>query len=291
MDPIRVAALNGYNVLSDCRGRYNSEGHLDLLHQRDSDGYDTIEWAARQPWANGKVGTLGSSYMGVTQWLAATQTPPSLKAMAPCITASNYHDGWTYQGGAFALGFNLSWTMIGTGARPPDARARRQPGRRVQRTGRGDGGNRRDAQMDGDDAAQGSAECSEIGAPYFFDWLEHPRYDSYWRKIDIETYHEQINVPAFNIGGWYDIFLGGTMRNYLGMSAHGATPPARAGQRLLVGPWAQGMPRANMAGEVDFGYRAAPMSIDQDRLALNFFDRWLKGIENRHRVPARCTCS
>ena len=118
-----------------------------------------------------------------------------------------------------------------------------------------------------------------LGAPYFFDWLEHPAYDAFWRKIDIETFHERIDVPAFNIGGWYDIFLGGTLRNFIGMGARGATPQARAGQQLLVGPWPHGLPRANMAGDVDFGYRAAPLSIDQDRMVLNFFDRWLKGIQ------------
>src|SRR6185437_2834002 len=75
------------------------------------DGYDTIEYVARQPWADGQVGSFGASYMGATQWLAATQVPPSLKAMVPSITASDYHDGWTYQGGAFSLFFNVSWLM------------------------------------------------------------------------------------------------------------------------------------------------------------------------------------
>lgn len=111
LDPIR-AALRGYNVLiQDCRGRYRSQGTWTCFTSETLDGYDTIEWAAHQPWADGQVGTWGSSYMGVTQWLAATQTPPSLKAMAPALTASDYHNGWTYQGGAFSLGFNLSWTM------------------------------------------------------------------------------------------------------------------------------------------------------------------------------------
>ncbi len=94
-------------------------------------------------------------------------------------------------------------------------------------------------------------------------------------------------MPAFNIGGWYDIFLGGTLRNFIGMGVHGATPQARTGQQLLVGPWPHGLPRANMAGEVDFGYRAAPLSIDQDRLVLNFFDRWLKGIQRAQTAPVQ----
>ena len=277
MDPVR-AALNDYNVLiQDCRGRYTSQGTWTCFTSETQDGYDTVEWAARQAWADGKVGTWGSSYMGVTQWLAATQTPPSLKAMAPGLTASNYHDGWTYQGGAFCLGFNLSWAMT---ALAPNGlmRARQDNPAASTELGQVIGG------IDEmrkwlDVIALKDLPIFRIGAPYFFDWLEYPAYDDYWRKIDIETFHDRINVPAFNIGGWYDIFLGGTLRNFIGMGARGATPQARAGQQLLVGPWPHGLPRANMAGEVDFGYRAAPLSIDQDRMVLNFFDRWLKGIQ------------
>src|SRR6266849_5313562 len=111
LDSIR-AAQRGYNVVFvDCRGRFASQGTFTCFVDEPRDGYDTIEWLARQPFADGKVGMFGASYMGATQWLAATQAPPSLKAMVPSITASDYHDGWTYQGGAFSLFFNVSWTM------------------------------------------------------------------------------------------------------------------------------------------------------------------------------------
>src|SRR5262245_32222677 len=75
------------------------------------DGYDTIAWAAAQPWSTGKVGMFGLSYVGATQWLAAITTPPALATIVPVVTASDYHEGWTYQGGAFELGFNASWTL------------------------------------------------------------------------------------------------------------------------------------------------------------------------------------
>ena len=115
LDALRAAGA-GYNVLiQDCRGRFASDGAFTCFSDEPRDGYDTIEWAARQPWSDGKVGTYGPSYMGATQWLAATLAPPSLKAMAPSVTASDYHDGWTYQGGAFALYFNVSWCMISLG--------------------------------------------------------------------------------------------------------------------------------------------------------------------------------
>jgi uncharacterized protein len=115
LDAIR-SAQRGYNVLIvDCRGRFASDGIFTCFADEARDGYDTIEWAADQPWTDGQVGTFGASYVGVTQWLAATQTPPSLKVMVPSITASDYHDGWTYQGGAFSLFFNVSWVMSSLG--------------------------------------------------------------------------------------------------------------------------------------------------------------------------------
>jgi putative CocE/NonD family hydrolase len=283
MDPVR-AALNDYNVLiQDCRGRYRSEGTWTCFMSELDDGYDTVEWAARQPWADGKVGTWGSSYMGVTQWLAAGQAPPSLKAMAPALTASNYHDGWTYQGGAFSLGFNLSWTMTALAtdrlmkARAHNPEASSELGRVV--------GGIDEMRQWLEIIALKELPMFRIGAPFFLDWLDHPAYDSYWRGIDIEAHHNRITVPAFNLGGWYDIFLGGTLRNFTGMQSRGATAQARDGQRLLVGPWAHGLPRANMAGDADFGYRSTPLSIDQDRIILNFFDLWLKEI--RHADSAR----
>ncbi len=111
MDSLRAAAA-GYNVLiQDCRGRFASDGVWDCFTVEARDGYDTVEWAARQPWSDGNVGMYGASYMGATQWLAATTAPPHLKCISPLITASDYHDGWTYQGGAFSLFFNVSWTM------------------------------------------------------------------------------------------------------------------------------------------------------------------------------------
>ena len=74
-------------------------------------------------------------------------------------------------------------------------------------------------------------------APYYYDWLSHPDYDDYWKQVCIAESHSEIAIPAFNVGGWYDIFLGGTIGNYLGMRANGASELARSGQRLLIGPW------------------------------------------------------
>ena len=275
LDAFRAAEA-GYNVLvQDCRGRFASDGVFNCFTDEARDGYDTIEWAARQPWSDGNVGTYGASYMGATQWLAATQTPPSLKAMVPSITASDYHDGWTYQGGAFALFFNVSWTM---GALAP-ARLLRERANNPEATAELI---RTVGSIDTMLEAMKHRPLAEFpmfraGAPYFFDWLKHPGYDDYWRALSIEENHAKINVPTLNIGGWYDIFQGGTIRNYLGMKLRGATDAARAGQRLMIGPWNHAVPFANLVGAVDFGYQTGAVSADMDGQQLRFFDRHLKG--------------
>ncbi len=109
VNPI-AAVMKGYAaVVQDVRGMYTSGGEFYTFVNEIDDGYDSVEWVAGQPWCNGKVGMWGSSYLGATQWLAAKAKPPSLAAIAPGVTASDYHEGWTWQGGAFELGFNLTW--------------------------------------------------------------------------------------------------------------------------------------------------------------------------------------
>ena len=112
LDPIKAAKGGYVFVIQDTRGRYTSEGTFNPFADEINDGYDTIEWTASQPWSSGKIGMCGASYVGATQWLAALSRPPHLVTIVPNVTASNYHNGWTYQGGAFELGFNVSWTML-----------------------------------------------------------------------------------------------------------------------------------------------------------------------------------
>src|SRR5467141_2884229 len=104
------AATRGYVVIAqDVRGRFESEGEWYSFKNESQDGYDTIEWAAALPYSNGKGGMFGGSYVGATQFLAAIAKPPHLVGVCPNVTAANYHDGWTYQGGAFEKWFNESW--------------------------------------------------------------------------------------------------------------------------------------------------------------------------------------
>src|SRR6266576_2830207 len=211
------AAARGYVVIAqDVRGRFASEGEWYTFKNESRDGYDTVEWAAALPYSNGKVGMFGGSYVGATQFLAAIAKPPHLAGICPDVTASNYHDGWTYQGGAFEQWFNESWT---TGLAENTMR------RRVEKNA---------------DALSGSkvlplvsypvleSPSAEGLAPYFHDWLAHPNFDEYWKQISIEEHYPQIQVPVYGMGAWYDIFLGGTLKNYMRLKAEAGTGAARA---------------------------------------------------------------
>ena len=279
LDPIKAAKAGFAHIIQDTRGRFTSEGQFYCFDDDINDGYDTVEWAASQPWSNGKVGMVGASYVGATQWLAATTRPPHLACIAPNVTASNYHDGWTYQGGAFELGFNVSWTLLQLTLANFNAASR---GKNVAEARRGD----LLAAVDGMDDSflhlpmRDFPPLKDGLADYFYDWLAHPDFDDYWKKLCIEEHHGNIATPALNIGGWYDIFLGGTIRNFLGMGKHGATDDARRGQKLLIGPWQHGSRGTSMAGNHYFGVAADAMALGLDEMHLRWYDYWLKGVDN-----------
>ncbi|MBX6378811.1 MAG: CocE/NonD family hydrolase, partial [Clostridia bacterium] len=121
------------------------------------------------------------------------------------------------------------------------------------------------------------------GIDYFSQWLEHPLHDDYWRQVNIENFYDRVKAAALNIGGWYDIFLYGTIRNYLGLRSRGGSEAARQ-SRLLVGPWAH-ITRSllfmgNLVGDVNFGIGSASQAMDLMGLQLQWFDYWLKGQAN-----------
>jgi putative CocE/NonD family hydrolase len=259
------AAARGYVVIAqDVRGRFTSEGEWYPFKNESLDGYDTVEWAAALPYSNGKVGMFGGSYVGATQYLAAIAKPPHLAGICPTVTASNYHDGWTYQGGAFEQWFNESWT---SGLALDTMRRRSEKGM---------------------NPLEGSkvlplvyypvleAPSSAGIATYFTDWLAHPNYDNYWKQISIEDHYADIQVPIYGIGAWYDIFLGGTLRNYVRLKKEAGTEAARKGQRLevTVGGHAGG---GRKIGAVDFGEK---LEADGDGRMLDWYDWLLKGDAN-----------
>ena len=259
------AATRGYVVVAqDVRGRFTSEGEWYPFKNESLDGYDTVEWAAALPDSNGKVGMFGGSYVGATQYLAAISKPPHLAGICPTVTASNYHDGWTYQGGAFEQWFNESWSSglaLDTMRRRSEKNIKPLEGSKV---------------LPLLSYPVLEPPSSTDIATYFTDWLANPNYDNYWKQISIEDHYADIQLPGFGIGAWYDIFLGGTLRNYIRMKTEAGTEAARRGQRLevTVGGHAGG---GRKVGAVDFGEK---LQLDDEDVMLRWYDWLLKGEAN-----------
>jgi putative CocE/NonD family hydrolase len=266
------AAANGFVVIvQDVRGRYSSEGEWYTFKHESDDGYDTVEWAAALPYSNGKVGMWGGSYVGATQMLAAIAHPPHLAGICPVVTASNYHDGWTYQGGAFLQWFDQSWTSglaEDTLSRAVGKNTNAMLGVKSLPLTNYPLFNYLDASVPASTSAM---------APYYLDWLAHPDYDDYWKQVSIEEHYANITVPALHVAAWYDIFQGGSLRNYLGIKAHGGSEAARHGQHLLVaigGHAGEG----RKIGDVDFG--AAAAEYDENEITLRWYQYLLQGVQN-----------
>jgi putative CocE/NonD family hydrolase len=269
----RKAAARGYMVVAqDVRGRFASEGEWYTFKHEINDGYDAVEWAAALPHSNGKVGMFSGSYVGATQWLAAISHPPHLAGICPIVTASNYHENWTYQGGAFEQWFNESWTS---------SLAQDTFNRRITEARNAMVGSKilplKQYPLFNLDLGPGSADYTHKLAPYFQDWLDHPTYDSYWKQWSIEENYANIQVSALTITAWYDIFMGGSLRNYMGMKASAGTEAARKGQQLMVtlgghSGWGRTI------GEVDFGPDAP---FDENEITLDWYDYLFLGKQNQ----------
>jgi len=269
-DSASAMAAHGYVVIvQDTRGRFDSQGEFYPFRYESQDGYDTVEWAANLPYANGKVGMFGGSYVGATQMLAAMASPPHLVAIQPYVTASEYYDGWTYQSGALMQWFASSWS---TGL-AVDTLRRKAGGLQDPKSWVG--------QLPVD--SYGMLELPPVSAlaPYFRDWVAHERDDDYWQPWKISDRYGEMKIKALHSGGWHDIFLKGTIQNYLGMRK---ASPARDDQRLLLGPWAHAdtSPEGKI-GDVTFGKNAV---LDTDGAILRWYDYALKGERNEYATGA-----
>lgn len=266
------AVQAGYAVvIQDVRGRYASAGEFTPMFQETADGVDTFAWAAAQPWSAGVVGTFGGSYMGCTQWLPARAQPPALAAMAASVTFSDMYEDSAYQNGAKVL-HDLRWVVADIV--PAELRRRSERGLPPP-TG--------ETSLDVDAVlAQlplaGHPLISDA-APFYADWLAHPSAGEYWTPISPRAGYGQVTVPALNIGGWYDIFTNGIIKNYQGMRDGGGSEQARRNGRLILGPWTH-MNWSGSFPEREFGPAASSDAIDLPGLQLRWFDRWLKGIDN-----------
>jgi len=266
-------ASHGYIVvLQDTRGRFESGGEFYPFRNESADGYDTVEWAAKLDQSNGKVGMFGGSYVGATQMLAAMAVPPHLVSIFPYVTASEYYDGWTYQNGAWMQWFSSSWTSgLAVDTLRRQAESAQAPKEWVN-------------QLPLQDYTILKPPATSSLAPYFRDWLSHERDDAYWQQWRVSDYYSRMTVMGLHAGGWHDLFLKGSIKNYTGLHQQAATAEARAGQRLIVGPWAHAQTSpAGKIGDVVFGKAAV---LDNTATALKWFDYTLKGIKNEYTSAA-----
>ena len=253
IEPERAVAAGFALVCQDVRGRYASEGEFYTFFSDGRDTFDTVEWTAAQPWCDGTVGMAGRSYAAAVQWLGAIERPPHLKAIAPIVTGSDYYNGWIYEGGAFQLGFNVFWIWLMSnprGVKDLERVFQHLPLRTLP-------------------------VPDLVWARLYSHWLAHCTDDHYWRSLSINRRYEVIEAPAFVIGGWYDVFIRGTLENYVGLRTRGGSDEARRGTRLLVGPWAHGSTYGAFPDH-SFDAFAPDDAIDLTELQLRFFANRLR---------------
>jgi putative CocE/NonD family hydrolase len=269
----RKAVARGYAVVvQDVRGRYASDGEFNPYQNEGRDGYDTIEWAAAQPWSNGSVGTFGLSYPGAVQWLAAVENPPHLKAMVPAMTFSTPRN-FFYSGGVFD-GSWLDWICFNIA---PDLRKRKNlPGPQT-RAEIAAVWKQEHERMQKFLPMSALPDLKEV-TPFYYDWLAHPPADPWWDWAELRGKYDRVHAAVLNISGWYDEAYGpdGATTNFNGLLAarKGEANPRTA---TIIGAWTHGELERSKAGDLDFGKSAA---VDYDEIILRWMDHYLRGIDN-----------
>jgi len=257
---------HGYVVaLQDIRGRYKSEGVFGKYDESSAtDGYDTIEWLAKLPYTDGRIGMWGTSYAAHTQADASKLNPPSLKTML--LNFGGLSNGWNIKirnHGAFELGQQLGWAFQEAGVNDPVAKAA----------------------LDAEPIEKWFAamplrkglnplSVSPQFETYLFEEMTHTDYDEYWEGYGNNWSHFYAgtsDIPTLHVGGWYDTYCASTIENYVALSKI-----KRSEERLLIGPWIHGGNTSSSAGDVEFGPEAA-ISNFATAFHLEWFDQYLKG--------------
>lgn len=238
---------HGYAVVvEDVRGRSESEGTFLPLLQEAPDGDDTLNWIAKQPWSDGKIGMLGGSYLGIAQWKVALLGNPHLKAIFPWVSGDDdYRDRFYSTGGGMKLGHRLLWLQenMRSPEITPDFRKYiwTLPLRQA------------------DVAATGHR------VPLFQEALDHPDYDSFWQSLSVYQELKRLKTPVYSVGGWFDNYAESDLEVF------SALQKTSGFHRILIGPWPHNI-GASFPG-VDFG----PDSVVGLRtLQIQWFDQWLK---------------
>lgn len=251
-------------VAADCRGRYESDGTFVRMFDEAADGQDTVDWIANQKWCNGRIGLWGISYGGAFQVPAAAGGHAAIRCLCPGVVCARFFENWSRYDGCFALQNPLWWIMShGTGRTAPPTH-----------------------HLDWNELLRMTSleqveQAIGFPLPILRAIAEHDADDEYWEQINQWPMHAKIRAPGLHSAGWFDHVSSGQFEAYQRIRDGGATPAARAGQRLFVGPWGHlilqtGEPHRRY-GNWDFGQAA-----DASALAyhLRFFDLWMKDIDD-----------
>jgi len=249
-------AKKGYVcVVQDVRGKWSSDGEWEPFVNEANDGYDTLDWIAKQPWCDGNVGMTGESYFGYTQWAVAPLNHPNLKCVVPGTTATDIYGVWIYNNNAFCIQTLGEW-VYSMNAKKYTNYLRLNPLHLPLITV--------------DDEAG-------VTCDYYKDWIRHPSRDSYWDRINVNKKYDQIKIPILHLGGWYDVFLKAAIDDWLGVKENSESADARKNQWLMIGPidheWTTEY--THKIGKMDIGEKGLEYDILQQ-----FFDYWLKGVDN-----------
>ena len=265
----RYFASHGYTaVIQDTRGRYNSEGVWRWLSDDGPDGVDCAAWIAAQPWSNGRIGMMGTSYVGGTQHALAMAQSPHLKTIIPVDAVSNMGRQSMRNAGAFELRF-WNWIMLNAGK---GSSASQDPARAAALKEMAD---HRHAYLANLPLRRGTTPLKF--APDYEKWLieamRHGKNDDYWKQNAILDYPELYqDIPVYLVGGWYDSWAGNTSANFTALSER-----LKSDVYLIMGPWIHGAQGNFSHGQVSFGKDAA--IADPLAWRKQWFDRWLRDDE------------
>jgi putative CocE/NonD family hydrolase len=277
MQLARMYVARGYVVIfQDCRGRYESEGEFIKYVNEGQDGFDTCAWLVRQPWSNGRFGTMGLSYAAHTQVALGCLNPPGLTSMfVDCGGFSNAYQDGIRQGGAFELK-QVTWAYsLGLESKAAQADPQRLAALKAVDI---------KAWFASMPWKRGHTPISLIPdyEDYVYDQWEHGTFDGFWKQVGLYAegyYGDFANAAMVHMSGWYDPYSRTATDNYVGLGKAGKGP-----LRLIMGPWTHGARSTSHSGDVDFGPGS---TIDADRGQDFFHTRldWFDETLNRRAPP------
>ncbi len=260
-------------VIQDVRGRHASEGEFEPFINEAEDGHDCLRWLGRQDWCDGRVGTMGTSYLAQTQASMATTGPPHLASQYISQGYGSYHRTRSRRGGAFE-NHRLNWIlrMAATSKQAAEDPSLQASIRHMQN-------NLLDWLDEGYPIREGLTPLSRLPTyeKALINFMTHGILDEFWHNpgLNLNPHFDSYpDVPVTWLGSWYDGYALETPENFCQLARRAQSP-----QRLIMGPWVHGMSaeQKTWAGDIDFGPQAAFESLRERR---RWFDCTLRGIEN-----------